>query len=233
MYDNDHLDFEISYSFVQKKLVIDGLYIMGIKNSAKNYGTVAKWLHWATAVLFLFSYIFIYYEIWFTPGLPPPGVQRDPSYWITLQIHLSIGVSIFVLVLLRIIWRLMNRQPDEEPGTKLEHLAARSGHYALYAVMVVQPILGYIGTSVPIEYFFLFDIPGFQDTALFEVLVVNGLGMSFREFEVPIDFLHKEVMGRWLVWLLILGHVCAALYHHGVKKDRTIYKMTNNGNHNE
>lgn len=204
---------------------------MGMKNTAENYGTVAKWFHWGTAVLFLISYIFIYYEIWFTPGLPPPGVPRDPTYWTTLQIHLSIGVSIFVLVILRIIWRLMNRQPEEEPGTKLEHLAARVGHYALYAVMIVQPIFGYIGTSVPTEYFFLFDIPRFQDTPLFEPLVVNGLGMTFQEFEVPMDFLHKEVMGRWLVWMLIAGHVGAALYHHKIKRDRTLYKMTNNGNH--
>ena len=123
----------------------------------------------------------------------------------------------------------MNRQPLEEQGTKMEHYVARAGHYALYAVMIVQPVLGYIGTSVPTEYFFLFDIPKFEDTALFELLVTNGLGMTFQEFEVPMDFLHKEVMGRWLIWILILGHVSAALYHHFIMKDRTIYKMTNNG----
>lgn len=202
---------------------------MSIKNTAENYGTIAKWFHWGTAILFLASYIFIYYEIWFTPGLPPPGAPRDPTYWTTLQIHLSIGVSLFVLVILRIIWRFMNRQPLEEQGTKMEHYAARAGHYVLYAVMIVQPVLGYIGTSVPTEYFFLFDIPKFEDTALFELFVTNGLEMTFQEFEVPMDFLHKEVMGRWLIWILILGHASAALYHHFIKKDRTIYKMTNNG----
>lgn len=203
-----------------------------MKNTVENYGLIAKFLHWGTALLFLLSYIFIYYEIWFTPGLPPPGVSRDPVYWTTLQIHLSIGVSIFVIVLLRIIWRLMNIQPKEEPGTKLEHLAAKLGHYALYSIMIIQPILGYLGTSVPTEFFFLVDIPRFQDTALFEPLVINGLGMTFQEFEVPIDFLHKEIMGRWVIWILILGHVSAALYHHFLKHDRTLYKMTNNGSHN-
>lgn len=201
---------------------------MNYKNTRENYGKIARWLHWGTAALFLVSYLSIYYEIWFTPGLPPPGVARDPAYWTSLQIHLSVGVSIFVLVILRIIWRMMNRQPDEEPGTKLEHLAARAGHYALYAFMIIQPILGYIGTSVNTEYFFLFDIPKFEDTALFTPIVTNGLGMTFQEFEVPIDFIHKEIFGRWLIWILILGHVAAALYHHLVKHDRTLYKMAGN-----
>tara|TARA_R110002110_G_scaffold415821_1_gene656730 strand:+ start:55992 stop:56624 length:633 start_codon:yes stop_codon:yes gene_type:complete len=204
---------------------------MSLRNTPQNYGTVAKWIHWLTAGLFLASYISIYYEIWFTPGLPPPGEPRDPAYWISLQIHLSIGVSIFVLVLLRIIWRLMNKPPNEEPGTRLEHFAAQAGHYALYLFMIIQPILGYIGTSVDTEFFFLFDIPKFADTPLFEPLVVNGLGMTFQEFEVPMDFIHKEVFGRWVIWILIVGHISAALYHHYIRKDRTMYKMTNEAHH--
>ena len=50
--------------------------------------------------------------------------------------------------------------------------------------------------------------------------------MTFEEFEEPLDFLQKDIGGAWLVWLLILGQVSAALYHHFVKKDRTLRKMT-------
>ena len=49
--------------------------------------------------------------------------------------------------------------------------------------------------------------------------------INFKEFEKAIDFIHKDIGGAWLVWLLILGHVMAALYHHFVKKDRTLQKM--------
>ncbi len=206
---------------------------MGFKNTPENYGSIAKWFHWGMAVLILLSYMSIYYEIWFTPGRPPPGVEPDPAYWTSLQLHLSLGVTIFVLVILRIIWRICNRQPDEEPGSRLQHLAARTGHYALYAVLIVTPILGYLGTGVPTEYFFMFTIPRFEDTRLFEVIVRDGLGMTFLEFEVPMDYLHKEVFGRWLIWMLIVGHAGAALYHHFVKKDRTLYKMTNNKSHSD
>lgn len=192
---------------------------MSLKNTADTYGSIAKWLHWGTALLFLGSYVSVYYRQWFT--------ERDtPENWIAIQLHLSIGVTIAVVVALRIIWRMTNRVPEFEPGTKLEHLAAHAGHYALYAIMIIMPVTGYLGSGVNTEYFFLFDIPKFESTQLFELLVIEGMGLTNEQFEQPIDFIHKNILGAWLVWMLILGHVSAALYHHFVKKDRTLRKMT-------
>ncbi len=192
---------------------------MNFKNTAENYGSIAKILHWGTAVLFLGSYISVYYRHWFTE-------EKTPENWTALQLHLSLGVTIAVVVALRIVWRMANRAPDLEPGTKLEHLAAHAGHYALYAIMIIMPLTGYVGTGVNVEYFFIFDLPKFEDTQLFESLVSSGLGITFEEFEEPIDFVHKEILGAWLVWILILGHASAALYHHFVKEDKTLHKMT-------
>ncbi len=192
---------------------------MGIKNTASNYGSIAKWLHWSTAALFLGSYVSVYYRHWFTEA-------RTPENWTALQLHFSIGVTIAVVVLLRIIWRITNRSPDLEAGTKLEHFAARAGHYALYAIMIIMPITGYLGTGANTEYFFLFDIPKFESTQLF----INWIDIPFKEFEKPLDYIHKNILGKWLVWILILGHVSAALYHHFIRKDRTLEKMTINKN---
>jgi cytochrome b561 len=94
--------------------------------------------------------------------------------------------------------------------------------------MIIMPITGYVGTGVNTEYFFIFDMPKFESTQLFVSLVSNGLGITFKAFEEPIDFIHKNILGAWLVWLLIMGHVSAALYHHFVRKDRTLQKMTIN-----
>ncbi|WP_125717378.1 cytochrome b [Pseudoalteromonas rubra] len=195
---------------------------MSIKNTARDYGTIAKWLHWGTALLFLAAYVSVYYRQWFTEA-------KTPQNWTALQLHLSFGVSIAVIVALRLIWRWLNTQPTAEPGTRIEHLAAHLGHYALYAVMIIAPLTGYIGTGVDTEFFFLFDIPKFESTALFTALVEQGMGLSFAEFEKPIDFIHKEILGAWLIWILILGHIAAALYHHLVKRDRTLLKMTHGG----
>ena len=98
----------------------------------------------------------------------------------------------------------------------------------LYAVMIIMPLTGYLGTGVNTEFFFMFDVPKFESTPLFSALVSDGLGLTFKEFEEPIDFIHKDILGAWLVWLLILGHFAAALYHHFIKKDKTLLKMTVN-----
>ena len=74
----------------------------------------------------------------------------------------------------------------------------------------------------------MFEIPKFESTQLFQSLVNEWMGLTFKEFEKPMDFIHKDILGKWLVWLLIVGHASAALYHHFVKKDRTLYKMTIN-----
>lgn len=192
---------------------------MSMKNTALQYGTIAKTLHWLTAMIFLGAYVAVYYRQWFTES-------QTPENWNALQLHLSFGVSMAVLIVLRIVWRCYDRVPDPEPGARWEHLAAKAGHWALYGLMIVMPLTGYLGTGVATEFFFLFDVPKFEDTPLFTLIVSDGLGIDFKTFEKPIDFIHKEVFGAWLCWMLILGHASAALYHHFVKKDRTLLKMT-------
>jgi len=192
---------------------------MTIKNTSLSYGSVAKWLHWGTAALFLAAYVSVYYRQWFTES-------RTPENFTALQIHLSVGISIAVVVLLRILWKKVNINPDMEPGTKLEHNAAKLGHYALYFIMIVMPITGYFGTGLNTNFFFLFEIPKFEETVVFQSIISDGLGLTFKEFEKPMDFIHKDLLGAWFVWILILGHASAALYHHFIKKDRTMAKMT-------
>jgi len=192
---------------------------MALKNTARDYGSVAKWLHWSMAALFLASYCTVYYRQWFTE-------EETPENWIALQLHLSVGLTLAALVALRIFWPAANRLPEPEPGRRIEQLAARPRHYTPYAMMVLMPVTGYIGTGVHTEYFLTFEIPKFADTRLFAWLVGDGLRMTFEEFDKPVDFIHTEVMGEGVVWLLRAGHILAAVCHHFGKKDRTIRKMT-------
>jgi len=192
---------------------------VALRNSQHAYGLLAKWLHWCIALLFLASYAAVKYRHWFT--------EKDtPENWIALQLHLSIGITIAVLVGLRVIWRLINLVPEEEPGSKLSHLAAKLGHYSLYFMMIAMPVTGYVGTGVNTEYFLLFDIIKFESTQMFSYIVSNSLNMTFKEFEKPIDYIHKELGGELIVLLLIGGHIAAAMYHHFIRKDRTLHKMT-------
>lgn len=191
---------------------------MTLRNTTTSYGSVARFLHWFIALLFLAAYCAVYYRHWFTEPKTPPNMTA-------LHLHLSFGISIGVFVLLRVIWQISNTAPEAPPGSKLEHFAARAGHFMLYFFMISMPITGYIGTGVATEYFYLLQIPKFEDTALFQWLVADLYGVTFKEFEKPVDYFHKEIGGALLVWILILIHAGAALFHHYYKRDDVLTRM--------
>ena len=190
---------------------------MKLKNSQESYGLIAVLLHWIVALGIIAGYVAVYYRHWFTK-------EKTPENWTALQLHLSFGVTVAVFVFLRVLWKAVNVKPVEAPGTRLEHLASHGMHWALYALMIVMPITGYLGTGVATEYFFLFDIPKFADTTLFKIVVESWMGLTFEEFEMPIDFIHKN-SGAYVVWVLVALHAGAALYHHFVRKDFVLKRM--------
>lgn len=192
---------------------------MVLKNTAAQYGSIAKFLHWGIALLFVVAYASVYYRQLLTE---PKTVANIVAF----HIHSNAGYLVGILVVFRILWRIVNISPLEEPGSRLMHIAAHWGHYSLYAIMILCPLTGYMGAHIDTKFLVYFDVTRFADTAIFDPLVKNGLGMSFKEFEKPVDFVHKEILGAWIAWALVLGHAAAALYHHFVLKDRTLIKMT-------
>jgi len=197
---------------------------MQIKNTKEHYGLIAILLHWIVAIGFLGAYVAVYYRHWFSSGQFNPTELNSNT--IALYLHLSFGITVAVFVVLRIMWKIMNKNPDDAPdGSKLEHFAARAMHWILYAVMIIMPITGYMGTKLDTNYFFLFDIPKFNDTALYSVLVEQWLQMDWESFEPIMDSIHKTG-GAYVVWVLIAVHAGAALYHHFVRKDGVLKRMT-------
>ncbi|WP_321527550.1 hypothetical protein [Sedimenticola selenatireducens] len=77
-----------------------------------------------------------------------------------------------------------------------------------------MPLAGHPGTGGDTDFFFLFEIPKLEQTRLFSSPISDGLGITLEVFEVPMDFIHKQLFGQWVAWLLTAGHVLAALYHH-------------------
>ena len=191
---------------------------MLVKNTKDTYGVIAIALHWIIAFAFIINYAIIYYREWFVEG------REDPLFRTLLSYHYAIGVSVLVFVVLRIIWRLTNIQPNEVPGSRLEHLAAHAAHIALYAVMIIIPLTGYLGTGGPSQLFFFIDLPRFADTQIFKTVIEGWMGLSWEQFETPIDFIHKEG-GAYVVWVLIVVHAGAALYHHFIRGDVVLKRM--------
>jgi cytochrome b561 len=120
---------------------------------------------------------------------------------------------IIPLVILRLGYRLLHPPlplPEEIPP--LQQLAAHATHWGLYALLIVQPFVGWLATSAygaPIMVFGLFQLPTIwsQDRALSDRLfVVHGLiGVAIA--------------------CLAAAHIAAALHHHFVRKDRVLMRM--------
>ena len=109
--------------------------------SVARYNGVAQLLHWLIGLAVLGQIALG----WWMIGLPntPPGYQAG---W--YNIHKSIGLSIGLLVLLRIVWRLRHPAPVL-PATLAawQRLAARCSHALLYLCLVLMPLSGFLGSS--------------------------------------------------------------------------------------
>ena len=149
------------------------------------YTLTARTLHWLTASLVLFTL-----PLGLVIANDWGGPLQDQLY----DLHRSIGALIIPIILVRLLYRLGHPPaplPDEIPP--LQQLAASATHWALYALLIVQPFLGWIGTSAypaQIVVFGLFELPpiwhedrAFSDRVLFiHSLVGNVAGAADRPY---------------------------------------------------
>ncbi len=190
---------------------------MEIRNTKERFGVIAMTLHWIVAALFLVLYLSVYSREWF---LEP----QSPLRWPILKVHFACGMTAMIFVGLRVAYKIFDRSPKPLPAPKYQHLGVKLAHLALYAVMIAMPLTGYFGTGANIDVFGLFEVPKFKSTAVYDAVVTNALGLSWEMFEKPMDFIHKKG-GRYVVWVLILTHIGAALFHHFHRQDNTLRRM--------
>jgi cytochrome b561 len=131
--------------------------------------------------------------------------------------HKSVGLTILVLAVLRLLWRLFDRRPTEPAGTtRVQVIAARAGHALLYLLLFLVPLSGWWFDSVsslrPLYWFGLVHIPplGGPDPS------IPGLKEMARDRH------------EWLFWILVavaVGHAAMALVHQFVNRDGTLSRM--------
>jgi cytochrome b561 len=168
------------------------------------YGVVAVALHWIIAACLLVSVIL---------GLIIGNVEESESTEQVLAIHKSFGITIFVLMLVRLAWRLTHRAPPLPAGLPAyQRIGAAATHGLLYLTLLAMPIVGYVAVAArgrETRFFGLFDVP--QVTPLSRMLSQNATA--------------AHVYGQYLVYALLIAHVGAALYHHIVLKDDVLARM--------
>jgi cytochrome b561 len=121
---------------------------------ATRYTLTAQALHWLTVLLILTTLPVIWVAV---------SLREGQSQSRLLVVHKSLGVSIFVVTLARILWRVRHTDPPLPGDTPWAmEFISRITHYMLYALLIFMPITGYLQSADgrPVSYFGLFILPG-------------------------------------------------------------------------
>jgi cytochrome b561 len=174
------------------------------QSSKSRYGAVAQGLHWIIAALIVTQFTLA----WMADDLPL-GMHKLAL----LARHKSFGMTILMLAVLRLTWRLFNRPPELPSGmSKIERFLARATHIAFYVLLFAMPLTGWMMSSAKnysVSWFGRFTWP-------------NLIAPNESAFNLLRSTHH--ILGYALFAIAIL-HILAALKHHFWNKDDVLVRM--------
>ena len=178
---------------------------MSLRNSPQRWGAVAQFLHWSVALLVIGAACV---------GLLMDELPNSPDKIKVYALHKSVGITILALVVLRLLWRLIDRRPPL-PATMPRWQRALSSltHGLLYLMLLVMPLSGWLYNSASnfaLQWFWLFNLPR-----------LSGPDRDLRHFAHDV---HET--GIYVLATLFAIHVAAALKHHFIDRDATLARMT-------
>jgi cytochrome b561 len=179
-------------------------------SSPRSYGRLARVLHWTTAALVvLLGVSGVVMTLELAPG---SGFARLRAGLPLYDLHKAMGLIVLALVLVRIVNRILRGTPPVDPTLPLwrRQLAPLVQGW-LYLLLVVVPLLGWLGISL------------FPALNLFGVVAVPGLVAPDRALTAGVFLIHAALAYALLV---IAGvHAAAALHNHFVRRDATLRRM--------
>lgn len=169
-----------------------------------HYTRVAVTLHWVLAVAILGQIAFG----WYLQEIP----RGTPDRTIYVNLHKSTGLTIGLLILFRVYWRLTHPAPPFPASmARWECIAARMSHFALYACMVIMPTAGYVASN-----FSKFGVK------YFNVYLLPPWGVDDKRIYAFFNTTH--VWTSYVFVTLIAIHVLAAL-SHVARRDGVFQRM--------
>ena len=187
---------------------------MMLGNSQSRYGSIAMLLHWLIAAMVLINVCLGLYFVTLPTDFPGKSLFT--------QTHKSIGLTILMLSIFRLVWRWLNPQPPL-PGNMgpLLRFGSKAVHWLFYFLLIAIPLAGWCIVSVsPLSittiYFGTFKWP--------HIGFLNSLAMDQRRALLPY-FVNTHNTLAFLALALIVLHTIAALYHHFVMKDDVLRRM--------
>jgi cytochrome b561 len=177
--------------------------------NAERWGAVSQSLHWLIMLL-IFGLAVV--------GLTMGELPKTPKYFWVYTAHKSTGITVLVLVIARLAWRLYAGAPRPVPNTPAwQHAVATVTHVLLYAIMFAMPLSGWLYDSAsglrPFKFFGLFNMPKLVAPDETIRAVAHGI--------------HE--WGLYVLILLVAMHAGAALYHHIFQGDATLARMLPRG----
>jgi len=168
------------------------------------YTRTAIGLHWLVALLLLAL---------FSVGLYMTGLKLSPQKLQIYSWHKWAGVTVFLLVLVRLVWRIGHRPPAQPAGTPhWQRLAAEGTHHLLYLLMIAIPLSGWLMSSAK----------GFQ-TVWFGVLPLPDLLAKDKALGDLLATVHQAL--NYTLAGLVLIHAAAAFKHYFVDRDDVLARM--------
>ena len=176
---------------------------LSAKNEKDRYGRVSRLLHWTIAILFI---SLIPMGI-FSSMIPEETSYRNAYY----VVHKTIGVTVFLLVIVRLIWNKISKRPAlDNTLTPTEKKLAHRAHNILYFMLLVIPITGFMMTSYHGygTFFFFWELP-----PLWEQSNVYQIWGGFHKYLLP-----------YIVYIILGAHILGALKHQFIDKHDSAFK---------
>jgi cytochrome b561 len=175
-----------------------------LKDTRSGYGLISILIHWVSALLIIFLFglgIYMtdltYYDEWYHKG---------PA------LHISLGLFLFALTLVRLGWRKKNATPEDLSNNYQANLAAKLIKVAFYLLIFCSIASGYFITTAegdPASFFDWINIPSLMELSGEKVDLLGEV---------------HEILA-WIIISLACLHAAAALLHHFVMRDKTLVRM--------
>lgn len=182
-------------------------------SGAVRYNAVAMVIHWLTAAIVIGLLV--------VGNIMADLPNSDPDKLTLFNWHKSFGVTVLLLTLIRLAWRLTNKPPPLPPMPAWEKRVAHATHWLFYGLLLVVPLLGWSMVSssprnIPTVLFGTFEWPHIPMLA----------GMALEQKKVMREvFEDLHAAAAYTMAALLVLHVGAALRHQFVMKDKTIQRM--------
>ena len=170
------------------------------------YSRVAIALHWAIGVLMILNILGGFFHESFGKAAVP----------VIMSLHKATGILVLVLTVARLLWRLTHRPPPLATTVRgWEKGLAHATHWGFYFLMFALPLTGWLmssagGRKYSISFYGLFDVP------FLPVAQDKAMANMFAE---------RHQLFGYVVVVLIILHIAAALKHHLFDKDNTVIRM--------